>query len=519
MKSDLRILLVSINNIWRYSNTGVDQIAGYLRENGFLVDIKYFHKKETYEDIIKNIESNYDLIGFSVHSANYEKCCKISTYLRKVMPTTKIFWGGYFPTMYYREILNEKRDVDYIILGDGEKPILELLNALKEKKNNFLHSSIVTYSNNKNKKIFCNDVICHMPAFDYYEKDTEKRNKRKIYCIQTKNNVCTGKCSFCTERKGTVKHKNIDLIISEIKYVVENFGINQIFFTDDNIMDPNDEITKKFIKDLCIEIKKLDFNISIECYIKAISFRDCKEDNELLELMSQVGFATMFIGIESGNSKDLLLYNKLTTVDENKTIVNLLRKHNIVPIIGFINFNPYSSLETLKENFLFLLSIESANLFQYAGTILSIQRYTAMYSYVKRDGLLNENYSYMKTMEYEFKDTKAKKIIEFVLNELRPRILNLDMEVDTLFQTYAQCKRISSEAIKYKEELITIKYKHLNKIKEYFTWLYLDKDIEKCKNEADNFLNFFEKEQEIMMGIYWGLVAIMMKTPPLNRMK
>lgn len=515
MNNDLRVLLVSINNIWRYSNTGIDQLAGYLRENGFSVDIKYYHNKETCKDIIGNLQNQYDVIGFSVHSANYDKCCKISTHLKKVSPNTKIWWGGYFPTMYYREILNEKRDVDYIILGDGEQPTRELLNALKENNEGFSNPSVVTYNDHMNKKYFCNDIISHMPAFDYYKKDSDKRNKRKIYCLQTKNNVCTGKCSFCTERKGAIKHKRVALIISEIRYVVEHFGINQIFFTDDNIMDPNDTLTKRFIWDLCVEIKKLDFKIAIECYIKANSFRDCEQDHELLEFMSKVGFATMFIGIEAGNSKDLLLYNKLTTVEENKSIVKILRQHNIVPIIGFINFNPYSTLETLKENFLFLLSIESANLFQYAGTVLSLQRYTPMYSYVRRDGLLKQNYDYMNTMEYDFADKNVKKLAEFVLKELRPRILNLDMEVDTLFQTYAECERINSEVTRYKDELISIKNVHLKKIKEYFGWLYLDNNFERCKSEANNFLSYFEREQEHLMKIYWKLIKIMVETSPI----
>lgn len=515
MNDELRVLLVSINNIWRYSNTGIDQLAGYLRENGFHVEIKYYHNKETYKDIIDDLQDPYDFIGFSVHSANYDKCCQISTHLKKLLPDTIICWGGYFPTMYYKEILNEKRDVDYIVLGDGEKPTRELLSAIKEKREAFSNPSVVTYNDYMDKKPFCNDIISHMPAFDYYEKDLNKRNRRKVYCLQTKNNVCTGKCSFCTERKGAIKHKNIELIITEIRYIVEHFGINQFFFTDDNIMDPNNTLTKCFIWDLCVEIEKLDFKIAIECYIKANSFKDCQKDHELLELMSKVGFATMFIGIEAGNSKDLSLYNKFTTVEENKSIVKLLRQHNIVPIIGFINFNPYTTYDTLKENFEFLLSIESANLFQYAGTILSLQRYTTMYEYVKRDGLLNENYNYMNTMEYDFADKNVKKLIEFVLNELRPRILNLDMEVDTLFQTYAECERINPKVARFKDELISIKNEHLKKIKEYFGWLYLDNDIDKCKNEVNNFLNYFEQEQEHLMTIYWEFIKIIMETPPI----
>ena len=55
-KSNLKVLVISINNIWRYPNTGVDQIVGYLRKDGFSVDIKYYHKKENYEQIINDLD-------------------------------------------------------------------------------------------------------------------------------------------------------------------------------------------------------------------------------------------------------------------------------------------------------------------------------------------------------------------------------------------------------------------------------------------------------------------------------
>ena len=41
-----KILFISINNVWRYGNIGMDQLAGYLRKKGFEIDIKYFSNKK-----------------------------------------------------------------------------------------------------------------------------------------------------------------------------------------------------------------------------------------------------------------------------------------------------------------------------------------------------------------------------------------------------------------------------------------------------------------------------------------
>lgn len=511
---NLNILFVSINNIWRYPNTGVDQLVGYLRSLGYNIDIKYYHNKETFEDITKDMNDHYDFIGLSVHSANYNKCCMLSTYIKEHYPNTYVAWGGYFPTMYYREILEEKRDVDALILGDGEVPTADLLAALSRGEQIIDIPSVITSHAKNGKHPYANHLITHLPAFDYYEKDTPNRNKRKIYCLQTKNNVCTGKCSFCTERKGAITHKSVSLILEEIQYVVEHFGMNQFFITDDNIMDPNDECTKAFIKQFCYGLKALNYKIAIKCYIKANSFKDCPEDHELLELMSSVGFASMFVGIEAGNTEDLKLYNKLTTVEDNHTIIRLLRQHDIEPIIGFIHINPYSTLNTLKENFEFLIDIESGNLFQYAGTVISLQRYTALYSYLKRDNLLVPEYTYLNNMVYKFANQEVQELVTFVLSDLRPRIVNLDMEIDTLLQTYSECARITPAVYQYKDELLELKKKQMSRIKEYFTWLYIDHDLEKCKAEADNFLIYFENEQRVLMKYYWIFTQLMFDAKP-----
>ena len=81
-----------------------------------------------------------------------------------------------------------------------------------------------------------------------------------------------------------------------------------------------------------------------------------QEDKELLKLMSKAGFASMFVGIEAANDKDLKIYNKKARTEDNYTIMRLLREADIYPVIGFINLNPYSTHQTVKINLDFLIN-------------------------------------------------------------------------------------------------------------------------------------------------------------------
>ena len=84
-KQDLKILLISVNNLWRYSNVGIDQIAGYLRLKGYNVDILYHHTKVNYDEVIDKLSLDYDIYGFSINSSNYKCCLNLAKFIKVVL--------------------------------------------------------------------------------------------------------------------------------------------------------------------------------------------------------------------------------------------------------------------------------------------------------------------------------------------------------------------------------------------------------------------------------------------------
>lgn len=507
--SNYKILLITINNLWRYSNIGVDQIAGYLRLKGYHVDIMYHHKRMRYDEIKEKLELRYDLYGFSVNSSNYTHCMKLISYIKKHQPSALTIFGGGYPTRYYREIYLKTEDLDYVVLGDGEHPLENLLEHLNKSQPLTYLNNIATKIDLNNKLPYCNRQINYLPAFDYYIKDRKIINARKEYCIQSKNNVCTGKCSFCTERKGSVVYKEISHIVDEIKFVAENYGVKKFFFTDDNIFDPNNSFAKLRIKELCLEIEKLNLNLVFKCYSKSISLSDTKDDNELLELMSRVGFKTVFVGIESGNEADLRLYNKNVRVEDNYTILKLLKRHGIVPQIGFINFNPYSTLQSIRENFTFMSNIEMSNLFMYVCSYLRVYKYTEIHYKMEKDGLLLDDHDYLDDNSlYKFQDDDAKKIFDFIYDYMIDRVRNFDFEFDWLFSFFNECKKLNSKSVMFEEEL---KFMHINqykKIHEFFYMLFEENNLLWCERKVDEFLSYFEGLQPRMLEIYDELLEL-----------
>ena len=509
MRKKLEIQFVSINDVWRYGNIGVDQLAGYLRSRGFSIKIGYFAKKDSCDFIFEKLDLSCDVFGFSVTSSNYEQCRYLIDKIKSKSTSIITFFGGGLVSRYYREILAENASLDYAVLGDGELPTEALLTAIQSDTTNVLkNKSIATRNESEGKTIQINTFVPPEPAYDYYIKDTPYRNSRKVHCIQTKNNICTGNCSFCTERHGAISFRNLNDIVDQLKRVYDNFGVKKIFFTDDNILDPNDTASKMRLFDLCERISKLKRRFAFQCYMKASSINDTPLDRELLKTMHDVGFIEVFVGAESGNQKDLDLYNKRTTVEDNERIISMLREYSIFPILGFISFNPYSTLESITQNFLFLCRNQCTYLFNYLYSFVIINKYTALYDMIKRDNLLLSPLEQYLNVNYSFMNQECAEILEYVKNIMVPRLNKLDYHLDWVTYSFLEHRLWYDNTPDYSEILYQYKKEDLMIIQKYLSILFCEHDLKKFEACSSDFWQHFQNREADLSEMYHSLVAL-----------
>lgn len=520
-KENYKMVLVSVNTTWscgtvgKFGNAYIDQVAGYLRNFDYLIDLKYYRKKVEEEQICADIQNNYDFYGFIVTETNYKKCTNIAKEIKHYNPNSLIVFYGSFPTIFYKEIFNEVKELDYIVLGDGEKPTKLLIEKLLSDRVNASGSLEIPYIASrydlKDKRQYFNDEMAYLPAMDFYENDSSENNAKKIHRIQTKNSVCSGSCTFCSERHGKIVYKDTKRIIEEIKLVHEKYGVRRFFFNDNNLFDPNDQIGKNHVWELCSEIEKLNFKASYQCYCKASSLQDTPDDHKILSLMKKVGFNMVFVGVESGNQEDLELYNKLITIENSRTTISMLKSHGLFPILGFIGFNPYTTKEKIRKNFDFLCELECSYLSNYLYSFVNIDKYTGMYEYIKRDGLLKQPDAYFH-VDYDFADKSIIPLVNYIREEMQPKTFDISYEVDDVYHTYLDCKVWNNSNDGYLEILNEMKLKDFEIIKKYLSILFVEFDIEKFRKVENNFWNHFEQNQNKLREIMAYINALYRST-------
>jgi len=76
---------------------------------------------------------------------------------------------------------------------------------------------------------------------------------------------------------------------------------------------------------------------------------------KILPELARKGLKVIETGVESGNQRSLDEYNKQTTPEKNVEAIQAILSAGIFPLIDFIDFEPYLTMNDLKENIRFIM--------------------------------------------------------------------------------------------------------------------------------------------------------------------
>jgi pyruvate-formate lyase-activating enzyme len=94
-------------------------------------------RDKIYQELLEDIsEMKPRGIGISCTAVSQaEEVINLCNLIKIHDPDIFIFLGGYFPTLYYEEILARTSAVDLIVMGDGELPALRIIELLEDGEN------------------------------------------------------------------------------------------------------------------------------------------------------------------------------------------------------------------------------------------------------------------------------------------------------------------------------------------------------------------------------------------------
>jgi len=269
--------------------------------------------------------------------------------------------------------------------------------------------------------------------------DYSRYNEENHFAIITSRG-CYGNCSFCSVNafygydKSSWRIRSPSNIVDEIKSLVKNYDAKVISFMDDIFLGKSKNGKRRALELVNMIVDQgIDINFEISC-------RSDDVDKYILTDLKKAGLKHISIGIESGDNKILRRFNKRITVSDNIQAMRTLRNIGIDFTPYFIMFDPWITLDELKNNLHFLHSNNICT-FQTVKNAITVYKGTPIYFQIKND-LKRKNWEY----HYAFKDKNIEKIY-FSLEELKEL-----SEIDNLLIYYNFLK--NSEFIEFYEDII-----------------------------------------------------------------
>ncbi|MBI4647416.1 MAG: radical SAM protein [Bacteroidia bacterium] len=306
---------------------------------------------------LNNDKNEAGLYGISAKFYQWIPGIVLSKEIKKRYPNCKIVIGGLSSRDSAIAIMKKFHDFDYAIWGEGEYPLLDLCNYIKNNSVNpedisrlvfRENGDIKTSKNNKSNYLDFNNYI--FPDIDDYFECLSANNISKEIVKIMINSVsgCRwNRCSFCSYSQGKVfRERNAENIFQEIRLCSEKYDINNFYFSDNDIVGKDPGRFEKLL-DLLIDYKK---NIKSDLRIYGEMIPASKITLDIFHKMALAGFTAIYIGYEAVTEQLLHKMNKSNTFSENIFFIKSALKCKIKPQVNIIQGIPSETEDDIIES-------------------------------------------------------------------------------------------------------------------------------------------------------------------------
>jgi len=366
--------------------------AGYLRSKGIEASI-YDMSLYPHEDraVLYTISKQPRIVGFSIlYSHMMPDSYRIIVKLRKGGYNGHITVGGTYPTLNAEEVLRRFPAIDSVVRVEGEITSYDLLRAVNGEIK-FQEVEGITYR--KGKNIFSNPprhLITNLDDLPFPIRDDFESYVSFGGIIQIHGSRgCHANCSFCSTaafyRKAPGKKWRVRSpknVVDELESLLVRSSTNEVWFTDDNFIGPG-KVGDDRANQIAEEIMRRGLKVKL-----VIQSRGDNLQRNTIKNLKQAGLRKVYIGIESGVNRALETFNKHMDKEKNANALKLLEAEEVFAEMGFIGFDPFTTVEEFAENVDFLSSLcgESEYIHLFAFDMLLPYRGTPISELLLRHG-------------------------------------------------------------------------------------------------------------------------------------
>jgi hopanoid C-3 methylase len=306
---------------------GLECFATLLMENevevcvvDFMVETK--GKIETY---LRSFEP--DAVGITSQCTDVENVERIARSVKAYNQDLKVLVGGVQATCFPNAFFIP--EIDFVFKSTTRSNVKALLTQLQGKsaitRIDGIYSKALAFINDGE---FCYNeyVVPNRSCTERYRKDYKYVGYQPCAIIQTAYG-CRNRCNFCIRWKlegGQLREVPIETIIDQISELSEPY----VMICDNDFL-----VNEQRLVSFCEELEKRRIKKEYICYGSVSSIL---EKPHLLKRLHEAGLVAVIVGYESFDDKQLSIYNKSSTTDDNEKATLLLKANGIACWGSFI---------------------------------------------------------------------------------------------------------------------------------------------------------------------------------------
>jgi radical SAM superfamily enzyme YgiQ (UPF0313 family) len=233
---------------------GIFAIADTLEKNGYGVQIinypleQYLDRNWSLNDYLRTID--FDVCAIDLHWIhNAHGATGVARIVKEINPNAKVILGGFSASYYHKQILENYKTIDGVIRGDGEYPLLEYVQHLKQSSQLGSVPNLTFRSSSQIVKV--NDLSYIADSLDdltFTNVDLLKNAKQYFECSRRMMGIsfnlpvgrgCPFNCPLCAGGQRAQRNisgrekvilRNPQSVVDDISYISGKYKISSVFF-------------------------------------------------------------------------------------------------------------------------------------------------------------------------------------------------------------------------------------------------------------------------------------------------
>jgi len=414
-----------------YPPLGILYISGYLEDQGIeneVYDTTFSSKKDFQNYLITNCPR---VIGIYVNLMTKINVLETIRFIKKNLSDTFIILGG--PEVRYSAENFLRYGADYIVIGEGEETMTELVNSLllvpagmetssadqevQSKKSitgiAFLEKGEFVQTAERDKIKDLNELsIPNRKKINLHlYLDAWKRHHGKNALSVSTMRGCPYTCKWCSRAVYglSYRRRTPEKVVEELVQLKKDYNPDSLWFVDDVFT-----ISHKWLTAFRDELKNQNAFIPYECITRADRLNE-----EVIQTLKETGCFRVWIGAESGSQKVIDLMDRRVDVNQVRDMIKLTKKHGIEAGTFIMLGYPGETEEDIEET---IHHLKESNPDHFTITVAYPIRGTELFQEIEAVQTTKLDWSTSTDREVDFKRTYSRRYYDYavkrVINEV-----------------------------------------------------------------------------------------------------